>query len=155
MKYFLLEPEVAGHFGDHAVVDESTRPPTVSHFHFEFDAWSGDHFISTRRTYLGTETMKGLLKDMQPPVSGVEFGTVEISKSPEYYWLQKKGSKEAPSALPQFVWFKITGRAGADDFGTPAQYGLVVSERILQALQSLKFENCKISEYEKNAPASM
>src|SRR5262245_11876854 len=51
MKYFLLDPEVAGHFGKNCVVDLSKRPPIVTGFHNEFDGWLGDDLLERISTF--------------------------------------------------------------------------------------------------------
>ena len=42
MKYFQLEPEVAGGFGPNSILDPKVRPPRVTKFNYEFDVWLGD-----------------------------------------------------------------------------------------------------------------
>jgi hypothetical protein len=154
MKYFLLEPEVAGHLGDNAVVDERTKPPIAKHFHFEFDGWNGDDLITAAGLYLGTKRLADFLRAQQPPLSGIEFGQVELSKSPEYYWMQSREMAGAPKELPEFVWLKITGVAGVDDFGTPKEYGITVSERVLKLLEAVCMKVCVIKDFGSTSPAS-
>jgi len=41
MKYYVLEPEVAGGFGPKLILDRHVRPASVTKFHYEFDVWLG------------------------------------------------------------------------------------------------------------------
>ena len=38
MKYFYIQPEVAGGLGKNTVMDRSVHPPIVSRLHYEFRA---------------------------------------------------------------------------------------------------------------------
>lgn len=84
--------------------------------------------------YIGTERLRQALQALSPSVTGVEFDEVEISgDDEEFRRVERKGRSDA--ALGKWYWFKITGRAGQDDFGdgAPAQ-DLVISERIKELL---------------------
>ena len=48
--------------------------------------------------------------------------------------------------LPPFVWLYPTGRAGVDDCGVDPTGRLVVSAKALEVLQSMRIENCEISD---------
>lgn len=48
------------------------------------------------------------------------------------------------AVLPEFVWLKVTGAAGADDVGIDADRGLVVSERVLTVLRAHGIEYCEV-----------
>ena len=41
--YYILEPEVAGGFGENVVYDPATRH--VEHLHYQFDGWLGDDLL--------------------------------------------------------------------------------------------------------------
>ena len=140
MKYFELEPEVAGGFGTNTVLkDPSARPPQIIHFHYEFEVWLGDSILEAVSCYIVTEYLMDKILDLHP--TGVSFGMVEISKSDQYEDLYP-GRK-----LPAFVWLKVVGEAGKDDFGLSLKHCLVVSQLVLDVLKESGVSHCDITEY--------
>lgn len=139
MRYYLLEPEVAGGFGPRSVfLDVKARPPRVSKFNYEFDVWPGDPLLEAVGCYVVTEPLEDKIAAMHP--TGVSFATVEVSKSGEFE--DRYPSRE----LPRFVWLQVTGKAGQDDFGL-SRTRLVVSERILNVLKESGVTHCDIAEF--------
>jgi hypothetical protein len=52
--------------------------------------------------------------------------------------------------LPQrFVWLKILGRPGVDDFGMAKNHKLVVSKAALDVLQEFGLPDAKVSAYRR------
>lgn len=139
MKCYILEPEVAGGFGENTVMDPTSRPPSVTRFHYKFDGWLGDELLETVACFIATKAVVSILQPLHP--TGVEFDRVEVTKSETFNELYPNRQ------LPEFVWIKITGKAGKDDFGLSEQHRLVVSERILTALQSVKLNQCMVYLY--------
>lgn len=45
MKFYSLEPEVAGSLGPGTVMDTAVHPPRVHKLHYESDGWSGDDIL--------------------------------------------------------------------------------------------------------------
>jgi hypothetical protein len=91
-------------------------------------------------------------------VSGVEFDDVVVTKSSEY----RRWGELQPDNLDDFVWLKINGDVGVDDFGIAGrqQVGvadryLVVSERVLATLRSLNFSQGTAVEYLHPSSRSM
>lgn len=154
MPFYIVEPEVPGRFGKQCVFkDRFARPPVVEKLHYEFDGWSGDDLLSVILTYIGTLRLAAALQKLEPAVSGVEFDNVVVTKSSEY----RRWGELQPDNLADFVWLKINGDAGVDDFGIVGreQVGvadryLVVSERVLAVLKSLNFNNGTGAEYAVN-----
>src|SRR5579859_4713915 len=110
MKYYALEPEVAGFFGQNAVLaDPYARPPRITKFHYEFDVWLGDPLLEAVACFIVLESLKEKLLALR--ATGVAFGEVEVSTSEEFEELDP-GLK-----LPKFAWLQVTGEAGKDDFG--------------------------------------
>jgi len=139
MKYYILEPEVAGGLGQNADLDRSVHPPRVTRFHYQFDGWLGDPLLETVASFIVTDGLKEKIKTMQ--ASGAKFGDVEISKSGEFEdFFPNRG-------LPQFAWLQVNGNAGRDDFGLSRTHRLVVSERILDLLRTEGMSHCDISEF--------
>jgi len=139
MPYYALEPEVAGHLGDHAVVDRSVHPPVVERLHYEFDGWLGDDLLESFPCFIVTKALRERLT--QSGLSGCQFEDAEVSKSDLFEEIHPDRE------LPEFAWLKVLGRAGVDDFGLSPDHRLVVSQRALDALKSFKLDNCDTEEY--------
>ena len=139
MKYYILEPEVAGGLGQNAVLDRSVYPPRVTSFHYQFDGWLGDPLLETVASFIVTGALKEKIEALQ--ATGVQFGDVEISKSGEFEDFFPDRD------LPRFAWLQVTGTAGGDDFGLSSTHRLVVSDRILGLLSTEGMAHCDITEY--------
>lgn len=140
MKYYTLEPEVAGGFGPNSILeDPSARPPRITRFNYEFAGWLGDPLLEAVACFIVTEPLKDKIAALHP--TGVSFGTVEVSKSGEFEDLHPGRQ------LPNFVWLQITGKAGEDDFGLSVRHSLVVSERVLEVLRQEGMSHCAIAEF--------
>ncbi|MFC3324272.1 hypothetical protein [Mesorhizobium cantuariense] len=140
MKYYYLEPEVSGGFGDNVILDASVHPPLITRLHYEFDGWLGDSMVTSFPCYLVTEDVKE--KILKSEFSGVTFDKVEVTTSELFEEMQPD------QKLPPFVWLKVNGEAGRDDFGIAKDLRLVVSERILDALKPLGISNALIEPFE-------
>ncbi|MDX8514926.1 hypothetical protein [Mesorhizobium captivum] len=140
MKYFYLEPEVSGGLGDNTVMDSSVHPPIVTRLHYEFDGWLGDVIVTSFPCYLVTEDVKEkILKD---GFSGVRFDKVEVTTSELFEEMQPD------LELPPFVWLKVDGEAGHDDFGLAEDHRLVVSESVLDVLRPLGISNALVEPFQ-------
>lgn len=140
MKYYILEPEVAGGLGNNAEIDTSVHPPLVKKFHYQFDGWLGDPLLETVASYIVTKSLKKRIELAQ--ATGCEFETVEISKSGEF--IDFYPDRE----LPEFAWLQITGIPGRDDFGLSSKHRLVVSQRMLDIFRDEGMAHCDIAEFE-------
>jgi hypothetical protein len=139
-KYYALEPEVAGGFGPHSVLNPKVRPLDVNRFHYEFDVWLGDPLLEAVGCFIVTEPLRQMIAEMH--ATGMSFGDVEISKSPQFDDLYPN------RPLPDFVWLKVLGKAGRDDFGLSPNHGLVVSERILNLLKGEGMSHSEITAFD-------
>lgn len=137
MKFYILDPEVAGELGKSTVMDNSVHPPKVSRLHYELDAWLGDDLIQSFPCYLVSEKLKR--KISASSLSGAAFAPVEFGLSSSFK------ERHPSKSVPDFAWFKITGFVGKDDFGIEADGRLVVSERALALIQELNLNHCEIS----------
>ncbi len=137
MKFYTYEPEVSGlGYGENTVYvgAKTAHPCVVSRLHYEFNYWPEDDMQATIFHYIGTERLRKALEAMEPPVSGIEFDEVEISgDEDEFEHVWRKGRPD--SALGKWYWFKITGKAGRDDFGGGPTDDLVISERVAVLLK--------------------
>ena len=139
MKYFLLDPEVAGGLGKNSKLDTSVHPPRVLRLHYEVDAWLGDDLVQSFPSYLVARRMWERLGSLKP--TGVATAAAEITASDEFRELNPG------RVVPQFVWLKVSGAPGKDDFGLTANAGLVVSERVLKEMKSGQLEHCDVSAF--------
>jgi len=150
VKYFVLQPEVAGGTGPKTVfIDRCASPPAIAHLNYQFDGWLGDPILETVRSFIVTEPLKERLELVN--ASGISFAPVEVSKSGEFEDIYPNRD------LPLFVWLQVHGQAGQDDFGYKPDHVLVVSERILDILKESGMSNCDTTRLEdwKGVQAAM
>ena len=140
MRYFSVEPEVAGGIGERTILDVSVHPPIVSKLHYEIEGWPEDAILEGFPVFIVTEAVKrGLIESR---LTGAAFAEAEVTTSEnfrEFY---------PDRQLPPFVWLKPIGRAGRDDFGTTSKGYLVVSERALDVLRKFGIENALVSPFD-------
>ncbi len=131
MKFYSLEPEVAGSLGPDTVMNTAVHPPRVHKLTYELDGWSGDDILESFPCYL----------EASKP-SGCGFDNVRITKSEQFDILYP--SRE----IPKFYRLRIHGKAGLDDLGISDDNMLVVSERILRIMSQFHLNNCDIEKYQ-------
>jgi hypothetical protein len=137
MKFYAVEPEVAGSWGENIKVDHSAEILRVEHLHYNFDGWLGDELLTTHPCFICTERVALALKEDR--FSGFELSDVEITTSEQFNELYPS------KTLPNFFWLKIIGTPKQDDFGT-LQDILVVSEGALKCLKSFTLLHAEISD---------
>lgn len=138
MRFFVLEPEVAGGLGEHTSMDRSVHPPAVKTLHYVLHGWLGDVLLESFPTYIVTaEAKEALLEDS----TGATFDKVEITCSPEFKELYPHRQ------IPDFAWLRVTGKARIDDFGLAPDWRLVVSERVIDVLKRLGLNNALIEPF--------
>lgn len=138
-KFYYLEPEVAGELGEDTVMDTSVHPPIVSAVHYDFMDWLGDDLIEAFPCFLITE--QGGQRLATQALSGYELAPAKVTRSEMFEEL------ESGRTLPRFWWLKVGGKAGQEDFGLAADHRLVVSERALDCLRTLRLEGCDVTEF--------
>ena len=136
MKYYILEPEVAGGVGVNTVMDRSRHPPIVTRLHYELDGWLGDELLETFPCYIITQRLRQEIEDAG--FTGVEFATVEVTTSRQFRDLYPSRD------IPDFAWLKAIGTAGLDDFGISRANRLTVSARVLKLL---RLKHCGFVEF--------
>ena len=139
MKFFTLDPEVAGGMGKNTRLDATVHPPIVKHLHYELDAWLGDDLVQTFPCYLVTSALWEKLKPLRP--TGVQPAAAEVTVTPEFHQLHPA------KPIPALIWLHIQGVPGQDDFGLTQDARLVVSERVLSLAQACHVENCSVSPF--------
>ncbi len=140
MKFFYVDPEVAGDFGDETVLDTSLHPPVVSRLHYRFQGWLGDSLLETFPIFIVTEEAKRALEKIR--VSGAVFDNVQVTTGDMFQELHPD------LKLPPFVWLKPEGTAGQDDFGIASNLRLVISERVLDLFRRLGLAHADIDSFE-------
>ena len=139
MTYYLVEPEVAGGIGTETVWDRSGAKPAVTKLHYQFDGWLGDQLLESTPCYIVTESiMHGIIA---ADLSGAQFDVASISTSEQFRDLYPKRQ------LPKFVWLKVVGVPGDDDFGVTPDLALVISERALQLLRQRGLSHALVRPY--------
>jgi len=142
MKYYAIQPEVAGGWGSNTLVeDRSIHPPRVKKLHYQFDGWLGDVILETFPCYIVTEEAKRNVE--AAGATGVKFDEVEITTSEGFEELCPR------LHLPHFAWLRVEGDPGRDDFGiAPApDFRLVISERMLNILKPLGISHALIEDF--------
>ena len=76
-------------------------------------------------------------------LTGISFDDVEVTKSDQFEELYPNRQ------IPKFIWLKIQGEAGRDDFGIAPGLMLVISERALEVLRGLGISNALVTPFEK------
>jgi hypothetical protein len=142
MKFFKLEPEVAGGLGQKTLMDTTVHPPSVSILEYQFDGWLGDDLLESFPCYIVTEKLKNLVQENS--FAGYKFDDVIISTSDTFKELYPE------TDLPKFYWLKIDGKAGIDDVGFSESNYLIVSEIFLTTLLKVNLKNCLVEEYQSN-----
>ena len=144
MRYYVLKPEVGGGFGPETTfVDRKARPPVIAKLHYEFNVWLGDPIVETVCIYIVTESVRDKIVAMR--ATGASFDPVVISTTYPFEEISKHRN------LPAFVWLRVTGFGGHDDFG----YGpsndayLVVSEPILDMFLESGMSHCDFIEMDE------
>jgi hypothetical protein len=128
LSYYVIEPEVAGGLGPHTMMDRSVFPPLVSKLHYQFDGWQGDEIVESFPCFLVTESLSDRLA--QGALAGIEFADAEVSVSDQFR------DAHPGMVLPRFIWLKVSGEAGKDDFGIGPDSKMVVSERALLVIRA-------------------
>jgi len=126
MRYYLLEPEVAGGLGRNTVLDRTSHPPVVTRLHYEFDGWLGDELLESFPCFIVTQRLRVKIEELG--FTGVRFSPVEVTLSTQFKTLYPDRE------VPQFVWLKVDGEPCKDDLGLATDHRLIVSERTLVAM---------------------
>ncbi len=153
MKFYFYEPQISGDFGEHTVY----APPDfidVVKLHYEFARWPQDDIQWVGYCFMGTEKLRKALEAIYPPLTGIEFGPVEVSgDDQEFQRVWRQGRPD--SALGKWYWFKITGKPGVHDFGQGYRsMDLVISERVVEVLQKFPLPyKRQITEYQPEMEA--
>jgi uncharacterized repeat protein (TIGR02543 family) len=129
MKYFSIEPEVAGGWGKNTVFERTPGKGTIVHkLHYVFDGWLGDELLTSTPCFIVSKRLADEIEKAH--LTGIRFDKVEVSTSGEFQDLHPDVQ------LPLFVWLRIDGKPGEDDFGLRKGIRMIVSQTALTVLQS-------------------
>jgi len=135
-RYFALEPEVAGGWGDGTEVDVTVHPPVVKSLHHAFDGWLGDELLELFPSFLVSETLGHAMK--LAGLTGFVLAPVKVSLTEQYLEMQPE------VVLPAFLWLQITGVAGQSDIGLSPKHLLVASDRTMDVLKGHAVNRCTV-----------
>lgn len=127
--FHALEPESSCELGPNTRLDASTHPPRVDRLHVVFRGWLGGCIVETFPCFLVSKEARDLI--LAARLSGCSFDDAEVTIGDPF--------DEDPERahLPRFVWLRIEGRAGVDDFGLDREHQLIVSANALAQLNRL------------------
>jgi hypothetical protein len=128
-EYYVVEPEVAGGFGEHTEIDRSSGRMDVKKLHYQLDGWLGDELLESTPCFIVSEQLAQAIERGQ--LTGVGFDDVEVTISNQFRDLYPNRK------LPKFIWLKVNGKPGQDDFGIAAGLRLIVSGRALDLLKQV------------------
>jgi hypothetical protein len=139
--YHIVEPEVAGGWGKNTEFTRTPGQPVMVHkLDYQFDGWLGDDLLESTPCHVATERLATEIKQAQ--LTGVSFAPVEISKSEQF------NDSNHGRELPPFVWLKIKGYPGRDDFGMTPSLQLVVSEKALTILRDVGISHALVKPFD-------
>ncbi len=140
--YHIVEPEIAGGWGENT---EFTRTPgqsvVVHKLHYQFDGWLGDELVESTPCYIVSEKMAGELR--RAKLTGFVLDDVETTTSEQFREIYPDRE------LPMFLWLKVEGAPGSDDFGVTSNLQLVVSDRALKALADVGIANALVEPFDE------
>ncbi len=141
MRYYRLEPEVAGGFGEDTIIDRSSGKMVVEKLHYELDGWLGDDLLESTPCFIASERLAREIATSQ--LTGVYFDSAKVTQSDQFKELYPNRE------IPMFVWMKVKGKAGRDDFGIAPGLTLVVSERAYDLLKTFGVSHAVVRPLEK------
>jgi len=138
--FYIIEPEVAGGWGDGTVADTTVHPPFVSVLEYRLDGWLGDEILETFPCYIVTES---LMKDFaQEQLVGYEDADVILTVSEDFFSECEVGD------IPKFRWLKIIGSDPGSDFRCSTDNSLIVSEKAMAVLRKHKITHADIEAFQ-------
>lgn len=146
MKYYLLNPEVAGELGDGSEVEyENGRIKEVKFLEYNFMGWLGDELLTTHPCFIVT---KSLQEDIiLAGLTGMVFSEIKITVSDVF--VEIYGDRH----IPEFVriicseLYETNVDNLQHDFYYNEYKDLIVSERALDVIKQHKISMCTIEEY--------
>ena len=133
---YILEPEVAGGWGDGTIADTSIHPPIIKILEYQFSGWSGDDLLTSFPCFIVSERLAKEIESSN--LTGYEMAPVEITKSDEF-------TEFFPNTeLPNFKWLKIKGTINKNDFAINDKLRLVVTDAAYKLLNKFNLNECEV-----------
>lgn len=129
MKYFIVEPEVAGGLGPSSIIEPGTHPPIIHKLEYRFEGWLGSHIIESFPICLASDVLLRELRAQE--LTGFTEDNVTVTFSEEF---QPSASTQK---MPSFKWLKIVGQMNKDDFFLADDQRLVISENAKMIIESI------------------
>lgn len=144
MKYFILEPEVAGGIGKKTkILYENSKIKEVLFLDYEFEGWLGDDILTTHPCFIISESLCDIIKASD--LKGYQLQKIDVSFSDFFLEVYNK------NVLPNFIRllpFAINDISLIDkmllDFYLYKNTTLIVSEKALNTLKKLNLSNANI-----------
>lgn len=137
MRFYILKPEVPGGIDEECRCDFSGVPPRIDELVISFDDWLGDDLLTTHPVFFVTEDLAAKLRGSN--LDGYALAPMKVTRSELFEDIHE----DDPLDLPEFLWLRVHGRAGFDDFGISDSMELVVSDRALSLLRSMRLVQCQ------------
>jgi hypothetical protein len=135
---YILEPDVAGGWGDGTIADTSSHPPVIQELEYRFEGLSDDDILTSFPVYIVTERLAKAIQSSH--LTGYELSSMKISMSQEFLELYSN------AVMPQYSWLKITGEDEKCDFSIGSDFRLVVSDRAFRLLNMYNLSECDVEE---------
>jgi len=144
MKYFVLEPEVAGGIGKKSkILYENSKIKEVLFLDYEFEDWLGDDILTTHPCFIISESLCDIIKVSD--LKGYQLQKIDISFSD--FFLEVYNKKILPNFI-RLLPFSINEVNLINkmllDFYLYKNTTLVVSERSLNILKKFNLSNANI-----------
>lgn len=145
MKYYKLQPEVAGQVGDESILEyKNGMISEVKFLEYSFFGWLGDELLTSHPCFIVTKELAVAMQASN--LLGYTLQDMRVSLSEEF--IDFYGNKK----LPEFIRL-IPAELYPDELFEPAndlylskRCDLIVSERALLILKKYKLNNCDIDE---------
>lgn len=122
MTYYLIEPEVAGGWGNEFEIDRATG--VVKRVHYVVADWLGDCIVTTSPVFLVLRETAGRMNEAG--FTGFALDEALVTAADQHHILNPDG------VLPDLVWLKVHGEPGVDDLGLVNNgTDLVVSQPVM------------------------
>lgn len=142
MKYFIIEPEVAGSLGSDTILDRSTHPPSVKRLEYRFEGWLGDPIVESFPVFLARSDL--VLRFKKIRLTGFQIADVKVTIADN---LQATDHK---LVIPPFEWVQIVGKSEHSDFFLADDLRLVISEKTRAVIEEYGVKFWAIEEYIPN-----
>lgn len=144
MKYFILEPEVAGGIGKKSkILYKNSKIKEVVFLDYEFENWLGDDILTTHPCFIISESLCDVIRIND--LKGYQLQKIDVSFSDFFSEVHSK------KTLPNFIRllpFPINEIDLIDkmllDFYLYKNTTLIVSEKALNILKKLNLSNANI-----------